>query len=118
MIEYDANRELCDGGPRFDATTIAQHCHQSTEDNSNNVDVDDATTTTITIIESTKASDDVDNASNNVDATLAKRTLKLELGQLQGVEKGSLDNEDDEKAASAPEMFSPVSNLSKYKVYE
>lgn len=110
MIEYDANRELCDGGPRFDATTIAQHCQPTNDENDD--DADDATTTTVVTSESTRAPSAMVDANN--DATLAKRTLKLELGQ-QGVEKGSLDNEDDEKkaASATPELLSPGSNLSK-----
>lgn len=107
MIEYDANnRELCDGGPRFDATTIAQHCQPTT---ANDDATDDASTAVVSV---GVASNDAD-ADANIDGALAKRTLKLELSP-KGVEKGSLDNEDDEKAA-APELLSPtVSNSSEY----
>lgn len=101
-IEYDANRELCDRGPRFDATTIIdQHCRQPP--------TDDASTESVTI--TTNAADD-DADAVNIDAKLAKRALKLELGQ-EGVEKGSLDNEDDEKV-TPPELLSPVSNSSEF----
>lgn len=108
MIEYDANnRELCDGGPRFDATTIALHCQPTT---TNDDATDDALTAVVSVgVASSNAAD----ADANIDGALAKRTLKLELSP-KGVEKGSLDNEDDEKAA-APELLSPtVSNSSEY----